>query len=533
MMQIRLVSRLNQIVTRPLATSLGLYRVLGTVLGLLGLGALAAALYLAPQLATLGLVLLGLGLPSLLLLWRRPEFGLLALAFMSSSLIPANIVDLRLPVGGGLDLRDLLLIGLLGVVILREVNRGTLQVPWWPVGGPLLLFLVIAVFSAFYALVFEHVGSNWALSELRILSLYTTFFITMWSIKRSEQLKTLLVGLFIITDLVVLIVYLQQFFGTEPPLLQAMLSTQDWRVYPGSGAVRVIPAGQVQMHFMWFIAIGLLVFARPNKRLRAFYVVQIMYIGGGHLLAYMRAQWTAMFIGLVLIFIILAPKFKHHLAKAAVIACCLILLIVSVIVDGPLTEVSDTPFIAGIAERFGSFLTPSETAETKSLQWRTFEIEKALQAIRKQPLTGVGLGNRYRELTAFQSEASGYYTRGSIATDEVSRFTRYVHNSYVSIAVKMGIPGLLALLWFFAAVLFKGFQIYRNLPASEDKGVVLGILVSFVGILLWCYFHAHLIKAESTPIIGLMAALIGSIACMHERGSASLFNQNRSLRVME
>jgi O-antigen ligase len=519
MTQIKLVARLNRIIARPLATTLGINRLLGMILGVLGLMVLAAALYLAPQLATLGLVFIGLGLPVVFLFWHWPEVGLLALIFLASSLIPTNIIDLRLPIGGGLDLRDLVLIALLGIASLRELSRGTLQVPWWPVGGPLLLFLIIAVFSAFYALIFQHVESNWALSDLRILSLYTTFFITLWSIKRSEQLKTLLVGLFIIADLVTLIVYAQQFVGADNPLLQAMLVTQDWRVYPGTGAVRVIPAGQVQMHFMWFIALGLLVYTRSNLRLRAFYVVQLLYIGGGHLLAYMRAQWVALIIGLGLVFIMLVPRYKQQLAKIALIACCLALLVTSVIVSGLLSKVSATPFVAGITERFDSLLTPSATAESGSLQWRAFEDEKALQAIRKQPLTGVGLGNRYRALTAFQSEASGYYTRGSITADEISRFTRYVHNSYVSIAVKMGIPGLLALLWFCAAVLFKGFQVYRNLPDSEYKGVVLGILVSFVGLLVWCYFHAHLIKAESTPSIGLMAALIGTIAYIsNEKG---------------
>jgi O-antigen ligase len=175
--------------------------------------------------------------------------------------------------------------------------------------------------------------------------------------------------------------------------------------------------------------------------------------------------------------------------------------------------------VAGIVERFNSLLTPSETSQSGSLQWRSFEIERASQAIQEHPLTGVGLGNRYRELTG--AEAMGWHTRGSIAAGEVSRFTRYVHNSYVHVAVKMGIPGLIVLLWFCAAVLFKGFQVYRSMPFSEHKGVVLGILVGFAGLLLWCYFHPHLIKAESTGVIGLMAGLVGCEMYTHGFGTAS------------
>ena len=531
MAEIRPIARLNQLIMRPLATVFGLHRVLGSILGVLGLGALAIALYLAPQPATLGLVLLGLGLPLVFLLWHRPEVGLVGLIFLTGSFIPITIVDLRLPFGGGLDLRDLTLLGLLGLVCLRELSRGTLKLRWWPVGGPLLLFLIMALFSAFYALFFEHVESNWALGELRILILCSTFFITLWAVKRPEQLKLVLVSLFLIADLTTGIIYIQQFLGADNPLLQAMMMNQDWRVYEQAGVLRVVPAGQVLMHFMWFVALGVLVVARPNWPLKAFCFIQLFFIGGGHLLTYMRAQWLALMVGLGLVCIIIMPQYKKLSAKAAIItySAALLLATAAVIASGPLSEASATPFASGITERFISIITPFETAKSESLQWRDFEIEKALQAIQRQPLTGVGLGNRYRELTAYQSEASGYWTRNSVATGEVSRFTRYVHNSYVAIAVKMGIPGLLVFLWFSAAVVFKGFQVYRDMPISDHKYVVLGILVGFASLPMWFYFHAHLIKAESTATIALMAALIGSIAYIH--GLASHPNGDRSRPV--
>jgi O-antigen ligase len=514
--QIRLVGRLKQTIVRSLITVSGVSRILGTGLGLLGLGILAAALYLAPKQATMSLIFIGLGVPTLLLLWYRPEFGLLVLIFLTSSFVPADIVDLRLPIGG-LDLRDLVLIGLFGVVGLRELSRGTLTIPWWPVGGLLLLFLIMAVFSAFYALMFEHVEANWVLNDLRILSLYTTFYITIWSLKHPAQLKMLLIGLFIICDLTTGIIWFQQLLGADNLFLQAMTTSRDWRVYEQAGALRVIPAGQVLMHFMWFVALGLLLI-RPNRRRRLFYIVQLLFIGSGHLLSFTRAQWLALIVGLGLVFIIVVPRYKQHLTKVAVLVGCVALLLAGVIAALPLSGASAPPVVVAIVERAGSLLTPFDTAQTSSLQWRDFEVGKALQAIAKQPLTGVGLGNRYRALTVFMKEASGWWTRGSIAAGEVSRFTRYVHNSYVSIAVKMGIPGLIAILWFYAAVLFKGYRVFLDLPVSKHKGVVLGAWIGFSSLLIWCYFHAHLIKAESTPIIGLMAGLVGSIAYLHGRG---------------
>ena len=93
----------------------------------------------------------------------------------------------------------------------------------------------------------------------------------------------------------------------------------------------------------------------------------------------------------------------------------------------------------------------------------------------------------------------------------------------------MGIPGLIILLWFCAAFLFKGFLVYRDMPDFDEyKGMVLGILVSFAGLLLWSYYHAHLIKAESAGTIGLMVALVASITYIQGRELASQ-PQGRSL----
>lgn len=519
MAQIRQIASLNRADSVPINT--WKRRTLAIGPGACGMGLLAAMLYLAPQPAAAILVLLGLGMPLLLLLWLRPEFGLLGLIFLGANIVKNDTVDLRLSIGGGLDLRDLVLIGLFMVAFLKEIGHGTLKVPWWPAGGLLLLFLAMAAFSTFHALAFEQVESNWALGDLRILILYAAFFITSWIIKQAGQLKTLLTGLFIIADLAALIVYLQQFSGAGNPLLEAMVETRDWRVYQMVGGVRVVPAAQVLMHFMWFIALGILILGRPKGSWKTYYAAQLFFIGGGHLFTYMRAQWVAFIIGVGLVFIVLAPRYRQYSIKSMIFASCLVLLLTGLIARGPQAEASANPFLAGLSYRFGSLFSPSETAETESLQWREYENTMALRAILKQPLTGLGLGNRYRPLSTHSSEASGSLTDGNLDSVRISRFTRYAHNSYAAIAVKMGIPGLIVLLWFFAVLMVNGFKAYRELPDSEGKGVILGVLAGFSGLFFWSYFHAHLIKAESTATIGIMAAVIGIVSAMHGNGAAS------------
>lgn len=490
------------------------------VIGLAGMllaGVLTAGLYFVPETVVSSLIGIGIGLPLLLLVWSRPEFGLMALILLTSSFIPVDLIDIRLPIGGGLDLRDLVLLGLFSLLFVRELAQKTICIPWEPVGVPLVLFLIIAFVSTFYAIIFQKVEAHWALSDLRILSSYVVFFMVIWSVKRVNQLQILLIGLFIIADLTTTIVVIQQFFGANNPLLAAMMTTRDWRVYQVAGAVRVIPAGQVLMHFMWFIALAVPIFIRLGSRLKFFFTFQVLFIGVGHILTYMRAQWVAMFIGLSLIGLVILPKSWFSLSKYAILGLYILLIMALLWANVGLSNSYQIPFVNGIVDRFVSLLSPNDTLETDSLQWRVFENGKALDAILKQPLLGVGLGGRYRALTTFQGESLGLWTRGNQAPDQVTLFTRYVHNSYLSITVKMGIPALMILLWFCTALLVNGWKIYQDLFDTELKGIALGIIAGFVGLLVWSYFHAHFVKAESTPVIGLMAGLVGVIDYLRKR----------------
>jgi hypothetical protein len=42
-------------------------------------------------------------------------------------------------------------------------------------------------------------------------------------------------------------------------------------------------------------------------------------------------------------------------------------------------------------------------------------------------------------------------------------------------------------------------------------------MAGFAGLLAWSFYHAHLIKAESTPVIGLMTGLVAVIDALYKR----------------
>ncbi len=490
-----------------------------------GLSLLAVSLYLAPTITARALAVLGLGVPLFLLVWSRPEYGLLTIIFLTSSFVRADIVDLRLPIGGGLDLRDLALLSMLGLLILQGLVRGRLAIEWWPVALPLLAFLGFAVFSAWYALFVQNVKATWALSDLRNLMYYAAFFVTSWAVTRRRQLAIVLAGMFLIADLTTGTIFLQQFLGSQQRLLAGM-SASSWLMWQqsstssGFGLVRVVPPGQVLVYFMMVLAFCLAMFARQNRRLQIVSALQFLYLGLGILLTYTRSQWVAVGAALGLILAVLVRAYRARLARYVVIGIAVLPLALSLYGFSATSLQQNIPVVNALAVRVQSMFTLGATLETGSSEWRLFEIREALRSISEHPLLGVGLGNSYRDLTLLAGEASGRWY-GSLAPDLLYRFTRFLHNSYLSIAVKMGVPALVCFLWFCAAFIVKGWRLYRTLSEAYLKGVVLGVLAGFVGLLLWALLHQHFIQAESTFIVGLVVGLAAVAQRLHRPVLAS------------
>jgi O-antigen ligase len=512
--------------------------IFGFGVGLLITG-LAVGLFFAPETAVLGLAVIGIGLPILLLVWFQPEIGLLAVVFLVSSLVRSDIVDLRLPISGGLDLRDLILMGMLGLLILKGLIHKSLTIPWWPVGAPLLVFLGFSLFSAFYALAYQHVATNWAFSDLRSLIFYCVFFITGWAITNRRQLVTVLVGLFVLADLLVVVLILQQFLGGNQLLVSAM-SVNNWRVYDmqqtggtGSfGMVRIMPPGVLLIYFMMIMAFCLMSFTPNNRRLRTIFLLQLGFLAFGTLLTYTRALWIASTIAMALVLIALFPTYKGHFIRYFLIGIPVLGLLIGLLGTVLKEAISSSELVTASIERVLSIFTPEETLESYSLQWRIFENEEGLRSVSEHPWVGVGLGNSYRGVTTIQGEDRGWVAGTSLAAGTISRFTRFIHNSYLYIAVKMGLPALACFLWFCVALMINSVLLYTHLSEGQYKAITLAVLAGFVGLMVWSVFHQHFVQTESTAIVGLMAGLSASI--LYSTVSQSYFQQpsrSKSVRL--
>jgi O-antigen ligase len=465
------------------------------------LAALFAAIALRPERTLLLMVVFGLGLPALIVAWRFPDLGILGLVFLGSRILSTRLIEIRLPVGGGIELPDLALIALLGLSLLRQAQRNNLHLPASWVLPPLALWMWLALFSALWAIIELDVEVSWAMSELRGLAYFAVFVLVMWEITTRQRLKRLIFGLFVIGLLVIGLMLIQQFVGGVPLLAGQQDTT--WQIIgTRQGITRIRPPAHVLLYFLSILSFVLAAFVRHlGARLLLFGVTIFMNLA--LLLTFTRSQWVASALAIVMCFFLLPGRARWSLIGLAGALAVGGMLIYATQRDTLFALTRERNFATPLVMRIESIFELDQTLDSYSAQTRYMQTGAALDSIQQHPWMGVGLGNAYRGLT--QREAVTRYTR----------FTRFVENSYLYIPVKMGIPSLLIFGWMAVTVLWSGWRIFRRQSDPLLQGISLTCWVCFAGILVWAFNHPLLMLSEYTIMIALIIGLSEAVGRMH------------------
>lgn len=182
---------------------------------------------------------------------------------------------------------------------------------------------------------------------------------------------------------------------------------------------------RVQMQGYSFVMVGLawaMVTATRGGR-RLFLSLPLMvFFAAALYVNFGRALWAWSILAVLMCGVVLG------LRRAALLGSALVVLgalgLASLAMLRPAVIDSAVNRIASVAD---------EGAIRTSGGWRKLENEASAARIVQSPLVGIGLGGEYRP---WLSEIRTF-----------SEHTRYVHNGYVFIAVKLGIPALAVLLW--------------------------------------------------------------------------------------
>jgi hypothetical protein len=447
-----------------------------------------------PDQSLAGMVGFALVLPGLIMAWRYPDFGLMVLVFLGSRILSPSLVEIRLPIGGGLELPDLTLAGLGALALLRQRQNNNLHLPRSWVLPPLFVWIWLAVFSALWAIIELDVEVSWAMSELRGIGYFSVALLVMWEITSRHRLKRLVIGLFAIGMLVIGLMLVHQFFGAVPLLVGQQDST--WQIVGSrqGGITRIRPPAHVLLYFLSMLSLVLGAFVRHAGAKMVLFGLTV-FMNLALLLTFTRSQWVASALAMAMCFFLLPRTARISLIGLAAVLAVVGSLIYTTQRDHIVALASERNFATPLVMRIESIFVLGETLDSYSAQTRYMQTDAALDSIQQNPWMGVGLGNSYRGLT--QREAVTRYTR----------FTRFIENSYLYIPTKMGLPSLAIFGWLALAVFWSGWNNFRRQTDPLLQGVSLTCWVCFAGILVWAFNHPLLLLSEYTIMVALIIGL--------------------------
>lgn len=212
-------------------------------------------------------------------------------------------------------------------------------------------------------------------------------------------------------------------------------------------AVRFVPAAQC---VLLFGAIYAYLKAIRSHTYRNIIVALLFVVALSQ--TYSRGLWLVYLAGVIFVSWFEKQSFLKRFHSFPLMAAVISALVFFIYISG---------FSEPILNRLGMIST-SAVSTDMSLKWRIYETEEAIKAIQASPVVGHGLGYEYHRSFAFAGD--GYY----------------IHNTYLYLLVKMGLPGLFAMLVFMAAFIKTAFAEYKDNKKNEFVSDVALVSAAFM-----------------------------------------------------
>lgn len=213
--------------------------------------------------------------------------------------------------------------------------------------------------------------------------------------------------------------------------------------------------------------------------------------------SYRRAQWIGLTFSLGLLYLGAEKLVRRRISVVLAIALC------AALASAVLTGLGEEK-VSRIASRMASMFDKTQHSNLH----HKLEAQRVLQDISRSPLLGLGLGSHHRGFTL--DEYGGGYA--GIPTN-------IVHNTFLYIWMKTGLPGLGFFIWMAVLYMRRIIRFRKEHPHHEIWGLLLPLTASsglwlamfLTGPVPW-YFH-------QTSLLALFAAMGMSLILQTDNGS--------------
>lgn len=343
---------------------------------------------------------------------------------------------------------------------------------------PFAIFLLLVPISVVYAYFLQNVPLKDALGEGRHLMYLLFLPLSVAVLNTKERVRRFMRGLVVLGMLFAVGQILQgvfhiRVFGDSGRM--DMIQTLAVKSYDATGSKT---GGLNIIVFVFFMVASFYI----SKTVTTFKFLAIAVLSAvGILLTFGRTTWGATLLGLVSVMLLLGLRKSWRLlvwsTVGSTLALATLIALKPTMVDALVIRATSV----GKEIEYGS-----------SAAWRYYEVGVIVPKIIASPVVGIGLGAAYR---------------APAPSDALPEQVRYIHNGYLYLVSKLGVPALLLFIWCLLVVLSWSWRGARHEPDPELRGVHAAICAGMLGILLASVTEPHLMRDSSLAYIGVLAGL--------------------------
>lgn len=435
---------------------------------------------------------------------KRPEIALLGILIATSSFIDESLLPMLTMGGISLHIPDLLLLGSLGLIIIRWLAEPEFKLVHTPLDLPLIIFYVVTLLASIIAILQSNLDIQTALRETRTLTYYLTFFIVTNLVRERRQLNLLVEGIIFLSTIVAVLIVAQYLLGDSAEVLPGYLGSLQSASSVFEGVSRIVPPGRsiVLVSFVSILCIMVSEKLKPQEWLK---FLQFGLLGLALLFTFLRSYWAV----LILVFILMLYLFRGA-DKKKLVGWSLVVALTAVMIFLPIFANIDSPvarLVGASVDRFNTlFNIGTFQGEDSSLNWRMIENGYAISTIESHPLLGLGMGFTYRPWDSRIDQPGGDFD-----------FRKFIHNGHLWILLQSGFLGYFSLMWLSFAFLWRGFKYWRNIENDRLRAIMLGFTLVYVAVLISAFVNGTFMGWYWTPVIGIVMGVNEVILHSHNQ----------------